>query len=199
MTSDAHSHPEPSSAPDRAPSSATTTPAARSSGTFTDRLEQRLMSRSARMLRITVVIVFLVAMIGVYCLILGRFAVTVARAGGWFGWIFALGIVVIPLLGVWMVVSSLRMGYAQQQMWAAARALGEDVDISGLERRPSGRLTKSAAAGLFDQIHAEWESDTSDSWIRYYRLGRAYDYAGDRPRARVMMRHALERYRRLSA
>ena len=33
---------------------------------------------------------------------------------------------------------------------------------------------------------------TPDNWRRWYRLARAYDYAGDRSRARETMKKAVE-------
>jgi Flp pilus assembly protein TadD len=39
-------------------------------------------------------------------------------------------------------------------------------------------------------VRGELESDPDD-WRRWYRLARAYDYAGDRPRAREAMRTAV--------
>ena len=35
-------------------------------------------------------------------------------------------------------------------------------------------------------------SDDPDDWRRWYRLARAYDYAGDRARARETMSKAVE-------
>jgi Flp pilus assembly protein TadD len=40
-------------------------------------------------------------------------------------------------------------------------------------------------------VRAEVEADPDD-WRRWYRLARAYDYAGDRTRARETMRKAVE-------
>jgi Flp pilus assembly protein TadD len=50
---------------------------------------------------------------------------------------------------------------------------------------------------LFAQVKAEWDADP-DNWRASYRLARAYDYAGDRSRAREIMRRAvaLERWER---
>jgi Flp pilus assembly protein TadD len=60
-----------------------------------------------------------------------------------------------------------------------------------LPRRPSGRIERGAADALFDTVRAELEDDPDD-WRRWYRLARAYDYAGDRSRARETMKTAVE-------
>ena len=56
---------------------------------------------------------------------------------------------------------------------------------------PSGRIEREAADALFQRSSAEVEADP-DNWLRSYRLARAYDYAGDRSRARETMRKAVE-------
>ena len=58
-------------------------------------------------------------------------------------------------------------------------------------RRPSGRIERDAADELFATVRAEVEAEPDD-WRRWYRLARAYDYAGDRRRARDAMKTALE-------
>ena len=60
-----------------------------------------------------------------------------------------------------------------------------------LPRRASGRIERGAADALFAEVRAEVEADPDD-WRRWYRLSRAYDYAGDRHRAREAMKTALK-------
>jgi cytochrome c-type biogenesis protein CcmH/NrfG len=60
-----------------------------------------------------------------------------------------------------------------------------------LPRRPSGRIEREAADALFADVRAELDSDPHN-WRRWYRLARAYDYAGDRSRAREAMKKAVE-------
>ena len=47
------------------------------------------------------------------------------------------------------------------------------------------------ADSRLDVLRMMLESDP-DNWRRWYRLARAYDYAGDRGRARETMRKAVE-------
>jgi Flp pilus assembly protein TadD len=44
---------------------------------------------------------------------------------------------------------------------------------------------------LFETVREELDQDP-DNWRRWYRVARAYDYAGDRRRARDAMRKAVE-------
>jgi cytochrome c-type biogenesis protein CcmH/NrfG len=66
-----------------------------------------------------------------------------------------------------------------------------ELDASTLPRRPSGRIQRDVADALFATVRTEVEADPDD-WRRWYRLARAYDYAGDRRRAREAMRTAVE-------
>lgn len=65
-----------------------------------------------------------------------------------------------------------------------------ELDVSALPRRPSGRIERDAADELFDSVRTEVE-EHPDDWRRWYRLARAYDYAGDRGRARETMKKAV--------
>jgi Tfp pilus assembly protein PilF len=66
-----------------------------------------------------------------------------------------------------------------------------ELDVSSLPRMPSGRIERDAADALFEAVRTELEDDPNN-WRRWYRLARAYDYAGDRSRARETMRKAVE-------
>ena len=73
---------------------------------------------------------------------------------------------------------------------AAAAAEGIELDLADMERRPSGRLEHDAADALFDRVSAEYQA-APDDWRTTYRLARAYDHAGDRVRAREVMKAAI--------
>ena len=88
---------------------------------------------------------------------------------------------ILPLIGTWVIVSTLRAGLAHQRLARHARDEGMELDVSALPRRPSGRIERDAADALFETVE-ELENDP-DNWRRWYRLARAYDYAGDRSRA----------------
>ncbi|MEU4418340.1 hypothetical protein AB0F74_34550, partial [Nocardia salmonicida] len=79
---------------------------------------------------------------------------------------------------------------AHQRLARRIHEEGLEVDTSELPRRPSGRIERDAADALFARIKTEWEADP-DNWRSSYRLARAYDYAGDRGRARDTMRRAV--------
>jgi hypothetical protein len=98
---------------------------------------------------------------------------------------------VLPLIGIWAMVSTLRAGLAHQRLGRIVKEEGMELDVSSLPRMPSGRIERGAADTLFETVRGELEDDP-DNWRRWYRLARAYDYAGDRSRAREAMRKAVD-------
>ena len=100
-----------------------------------------------------------------------------------------VGIILLTVVGAWATWAILRNGFELQRISAAAAA--EGIEISGLDHRPSGRLEHDAADALFDEVSAEYQADP-ENWRTNYRLARAYDHAGDRLRAREVMRTAMD-------
>ncbi|AVM00451.1 hypothetical protein C6V83_09360 [Gordonia iterans] len=147
---------------------------------------------------IVAMIAFMVVAIAVYLVLLSRSAIRLIESGGVVGVGLGVAVFILPVLGVWIIVQTLRSGIEHQRMSAAVAAAGRSLDVSDLPRRPSGRLERDAADELFQQVKVEWEADPTD-WISSYRIARAYDYAGDRKRARALMRRASEGYRAAKA
>lgn len=136
------------------------------------------------------VIGFLAAAMLMYIGLIGAWAWMIARRGGGANLGLGFGMVLVGLVGLWILWSVLSNGYAHQKLAASAKALGRELDVSDLPKMPSGRVQRDAADALFAQVKAEFEADP-DSWVNAYRLARAYDYAGDRSRARQWMTKAV--------
>ena len=135
-------------------------------------------------------ITVLVLILGFYFLLLGRIAVSLIGSGGFAAVAIGIGVLILPLVGVWIVWATVRAALDHQRLARKAVAEGLEVDVSQLPVRPSGRIERAAADELFDRVKREWEADP-DNWRSSYRLARAYDYAGDRRRARDTMRRAV--------
>ncbi|NKY45154.1 hypothetical protein [Nocardia cerradoensis] len=144
-----------------------------------------------QVLRIVAFIAFLVVALAFYFLLLGRIAIELMTSGKAAAVAMGVGVLILPILGVWVVATSIRAALAHQHLARRIHDEGLELDVSELPRRPSGRLEKAAADELFEQVKKEWEADP-DNWRTNYRAARAYDYAGDRSRARDTMRRAVE-------
>ena len=149
------------------------------------------MSERSQTLRIQLLIGFMCVALVVYFVLLGRMAMAFISSGEPAAIGLGLALMIMPLIGVWVMVSTLRAGLAHQRLGRIAKEDGMELDVSSLPRRASGRIERDAADALFATVRDELEQDP-DNWRRWYRLARAYDYAGDRSRAREAMKKAVE-------
>jgi len=146
---------------------------------------------SRRILRLQLTIALMCAALLVYIVLLGRSAVLMIGSGRGVAVVLGVALLILPAIGLWAMVATLRAGFAHQKLARLAVEDGMELDASALPRRPSGRIDRDAADALFATVRAELDADPHD-WRRWYRLARAYDYAGDRGRAREAMKKALE-------
>jgi cytochrome c-type biogenesis protein CcmH/NrfG len=149
------------------------------------------MTGTSRSLRIQLTIAFMCAALLVYLVLLGRTAVLMIGSGRAVAVVLGVALLILPAIGLWAMIATLRAGFAHQKLARLVAEDGMELDVSALPRRPSGRIERNAADALFDTVRAELDSDPDD-WRRWYRLARAYDYAGDRGRAREAMKTAVE-------
>ncbi len=149
------------------------------------------MSEGSRALRMQLLIGFMCVALVVYFVLLGRIAMAFITSGSGAAIGLGLALLVMPLIGIWAMVSTLRAGLAHQRLARIIRDEGLELDVSEMPRMPSGRIQRDAADALFESVRGELENDP-DNWRRWYRVARAYDYAGDRGRAREAMKKAVE-------
>jgi len=141
-------------------------------------------------LRVQLLIAFLCVALIFYFVMLTRTAVALIRFGTPAAVALGIGVLILPVVGAWAMVATLRAGLAHQRLARLAAEDEMELDVSDLPRTPSGRIERGAADALFQTTRAELDADP-DNWRRWYRLARAYDYAGDRSRARETMRKAV--------
>jgi hypothetical protein len=155
------------------------------------------MTEGARALRIQLLIGFMCLALVVYFLLLGRIAMAFITSGEPAAIGLGVALMVFPLIGIWVMISTLRAGLAHQRLARIVKDDGMELDVTALPRMPSGRIQRDAADALFETVREELDNDP-ENWRRWYRLARAYDYAGDRSRARETMRKAVEMEERTS-
>ncbi|MDG5484060.1 tetratricopeptide repeat protein [Mycolicibacterium gadium] len=149
------------------------------------------MSEKSRALRIQLLIGFMCVALVVYFYLLGRIALAFLTSGEPAAIGLGAALMIMPLIGIWVLVSTLRAGLAHQRLGRIVKDEGMELDVSSLPRMASGRIEREAADALFATVRDELEQDP-DNWRHWYRLARAYDYAGDRSRAREAMKKAVE-------
>ncbi|MEO8815358.1 MAG: hypothetical protein ABI307_07355 [Mycobacterium sp.] len=145
------------------------------------------MSRAARL---QLLIAFMCLALLTYLVLLGRIAILLILSGSVPTIGLGLALLIMPGIGLWAMIATLRDGFAHQRLVRLIADDGMELDVSALPRRPSGRIERDAADALFHTVREELDGDPDD-WRRWYRVARAYDYAGDRRRARETMKTAL--------
>jgi len=98
-------------------------------------------------------------------------------------------LLLLPVLGAWGLWRELQFGSRAQAL--ARRLEAEDaLPADEIDVRQSGRPDRAQADALFPGYRAEVEAHPDD-WRAWFRLGLAYDGAGDRRRARHAVRTAI--------
>lgn len=138
------------------------------------------------------VVAVLAALIAVYAVLIGRLGWQLLTEPNWGLKVLGVAVFVLPLIGLGLVGAELRFGMATERLGRTLVDEGADPEPE-LPMRPSGRPEREAADALFEQRSADVQAAPGD-WRNWYRLALAYDYAGDRKRAREAMRTAVARF-----
>jgi len=149
------------------------------------------MTGTMHAVRIQLLIAFMCLTLLVYLVLLGRSAVLLISSGRAAAVGLGAALLLLPAIGLWAMIATLRAGFTHQKLARLIAVDGMELDVPALPRRPSGRIDRAAADALFDTVRDELNNDP-ENWRRWYRLARAYDYAGDRGRAREAMKKAVQ-------
>ena len=137
-------------------------------------------------------VIVLVAVLAVYFLLIGYRGFYLVSRHGWSLRLLGFGVLLLPLVGIWVVVAELRFGLASQRLAERLIAEGVDPQPPDVPRLPSGRPDRAAADALFATQREVVEAAPAD-WRGWFRLAQLYDLAGDRRRAREALRTAIEK------
>lgn len=135
----------------------------------------------------------LTALLAVYVVLVASRAVSLARTGEPIGVALGIALMVLPLLAAWFIVREWRLATDVQRMADELAADGA-LPVDDLPRSPGGRIDRVAARAAFAGARIEAEENGGD-WAAWFRLGFAYDAAGDRRRARECLRRASALHR----
>ncbi|MFB7893427.1 hypothetical protein ACFC1I_14590 [Microbacterium sp. NPDC056044] len=129
------------------------------------------------------------ALLALYIVLVGQRAWLLLLSGDPVGIAMGAALVVLPLIAAWALWRELWFGVRAQQLGTRLEAEGalpqEEVAV-----RPSGRVMREDGDAVFPAYRADVEAHPDD-WRAWYRLGLAYDAAGDRRRAREAVRAAI--------
>ena len=124
-----------------------------------------------------------------YLVLVGWRAVLFLQSGEPVGVAIGIALLVLPVIGVWALVLELTFGIRSARLVRLLEASGE-LPVETLPIRASGRPVRDAADADFPQYRDAVDAAPKD-WKAWFRLGLAYDAAGDRKRARGAIRTAI--------
>lgn len=144
-------------------------------------------------MRTRVAVAGMTALLALYLVVAVQYGVTLIRVGSPVGIGIGIALLVFPVVAAGALVAEFAFTVRAGRL---GRRLEADGELPGdqLPTLPSGRIDREAAAEVFPRYRAAVEA-SPDDWRTWYRLGLAYDAAGDRGRARWAMRQAIRRSR----
>ena len=131
-----------------------------------------------------------VALLVIYLVFAIRYGLLLISIGEPVATGMGLALFVLPVIAIWALVVELRFAIRAERLGVRLEAEG-GLPAEELPLRPSGRIDPAAAAELFPVYRAATEAAPED-WRTWFRLGLAYDAAGDRRRARWATRQAIK-------
>lgn len=134
-------------------------------------------------------VIVMTAALALYIVLVGQRAYLLLTSGEPVAIAMGVSLLLLPLLGAWGLWRELRFGSRAQALARRLETEGglpaEEIDV-----RQSGRPDRAQADELFPAYRADVEAHPED-WRAWFRLGLAYDGAGDRRRARQAVRTAI--------
>lgn len=134
-------------------------------------------------------VVLMAAALALYIVLVAQRAWLLLASGEPIAIAMGASLLLLPVLGAWGLWRELRFGSRAQALARRLEAEGglpaEEIDV-----RQSGRPDRAQADALFPAYRADVEAHPDD-WRAWFRLGLAYDGAGDRRRARHAVRTAI--------
>ena len=131
------------------------------------------------------------ALVLVYLVLLGQRGYIFLMQDQPVGKVMGFFILVLPAFGLWGIFRELKFGLNVEKL---GRTLEDEKGWPSFEfsLRPSGRAVKSEALLEFERFRVAAELDP-ENWRKWFARGLIYDACGDRKRARMAMRKAIER------
>ena len=129
------------------------------------------------------------ALLALYIVFVAQRAVLLVMTGEPVGVAMGIALIVLPIIASWALWRELTFGASASRL---ARRLEEESALpeESVDLSPSGRPDRAEADALFPR-YREAVEEAPDDWRSWFRLGLAYDGAGDRRRARQAVRTAI--------
>ncbi len=134
--------------------------------------------------------VVMAVLLGTYILLLGQTGVVLLLAEPVIAKVMGLLILTFPIVGAWAIYKEFSFGIRVEKL--AKRIIEEDAwPDYPIELRPSGRAVPESAVAMFEHYKAQAQAEP-ENFRTWFSLGIAYNFAGDRRRARQAMLKAIQ-------
>lgn len=131
----------------------------------------------------------LVVVLGIYLVVVGERGVILVRDGRPAFVLLGIGVLILPLLGLWIIWTEMRFGQRAERLGRLLDAEG-GLPVDERRRTAGGRIDREHADAVFARRKGEVEAAPED-WRGWYRLAIAYGDAGDNARGRQALRTAI--------
>jgi hypothetical protein len=131
------------------------------------------------------------ALLVLYIVLVAQRGWLLLQSGNPIGIAMGVALFVLPLIAGWALVRELMFGRSAERLGAQLDAEGA-LPSDAVAVTPSGRVLREEGEAVFPGYREAVEASPED-WRAWYRLGLAYDAAGDRRRARAASRQAIRR------
>lgn len=129
------------------------------------------------------------AILVLYIVLVSWRGVQLAMTGDGVAVAMAVALLVLPLVAAWALGREVWFGVRAQQVGRRLESEG-GLPSDEVAVRPSGRIERSDGDAVFPKYREAVEA-APDDWRAWYRVGLAYDAAGDRRRARAAIRQSI--------
>lgn len=140
-------------------------------------------------MRTRVAVALMAGLLVLYLVFAVRYGLVLIGVGGPIATSLGVALFVLPLIAGWALIVEILFTARAERLGRRLEAEGALPDEE-LPALPSGRVQRAAADAVFPKYRAAVEA-APDDWRAWYRLGLAYDGAGDRRRARWAIRQAV--------
>ena len=131
-------------------------------------------------------VALIAAVLVLYIVVTAQWAWLLLTSGTPLAIVMGAALLVIPVVAAWGVGREIWFGVRAERVGRRLESEGGLPD-DDVEVHPSGRVVREAADAVFHRYRDQVQR-TPDDWRAWYRLGLAYDAAGDRRRARGAIR-----------
>ena len=130
------------------------------------------------------------ALLALYIVLVGQRGWLLVTSGEPIGVAMGVALFVLPVVAGWALGRELWFGIRAERVGRRLEAEGS-LPEHEVAVRASGRVVREDGDAVFPAFRADVEAHPDD-WRAWYRLGLAYDAAGDRRRAREAVRTAIK-------